>query len=243
MRLKLSHYYIFDYGATIDTPGIHWGMMMWHAYEAFCASHEGLLQDLTEERFREAYVYAERYLGSHDVIKPEDTFYTTLEKKIDLQLEFLCGASAMAGRSAAKVFLLDRLYNQTKRNVAESKAVLEELRRRGKVLGLVSNFYGNIAAVLKEFGLSDLFSAVVESATEGIRKPDPALLRLCMERLGGSDIASQTIVVGDHLTKDIQPAKLLGCTAVWIKGEPWSNEHDALDTVQPDYIICSLKEL
>ena len=25
--------YLFDYGATLDTAGCHWGKMLWHAYE------------------------------------------------------------------------------------------------------------------------------------------------------------------------------------------------------------------
>ena len=25
--------YIFDYGATLDTAGQHWGKVLWHAYE------------------------------------------------------------------------------------------------------------------------------------------------------------------------------------------------------------------
>ena len=25
--------YIFDYGATLDTAGCHWGQMLWHAYQ------------------------------------------------------------------------------------------------------------------------------------------------------------------------------------------------------------------
>ena len=220
---------IFDYGATIDTPGNHWGKTIWHAYE-----RSGV--PICEDTFRDAYVYAERYLGSHNVISVTDTFHTTLSVKLRLQLEHL----ELYTEKLHSV-LLDDLYSMTKMNVADSKVVLEKLKAAGHVLGVVSNFYGNIEAVLNEFGLRELFTAVVESATEGIRKPDPRLLGLCIERMNA--IPTETIVVGDHLSKDIQPAKTLGCTAVWIKGEPWSDEHDKLSNITPDHTISKLSEI
>ena len=220
---------ILDYGATIDTPGNHWGKTIWHAYE-----RAGV--PIFESQFREAYVFAERYLGAHKVIAATDTFHTTLSEKLRLQLEYLnFETSDLHSR------LLDDLYSMTVRNVAESKEVLSELKGRGCKLGVVSNFYGNIEAVLDEFKLRELFSVVVESATEGIRKPDPRLLGLCLERM--SAIPNETIVVGDHLRKDIQPAQTLGCKTVWIKGEPWSDEHDKLSAVTPDYTITNLREI
>lgn len=221
--------YIFDYGATIDTPGNHWGKTIWHAYE-----RAGV--PICEDRFRDAYVYAERYLGSHNVISVTDTFHTTLSVKLKLQLEHL-GLFTEELHSA----LLDNLYSMTKKNVAASRIVLEKLKADGHILGVVSNFYGNIEAVLAEFGLRELFTAVVESATEGIRKPDPRLLGLCLERMNA--LPEDTIVVGDHLSKDIKPAKTLGCKAVWIKGEPWSDEHDKLSEIKPDCSITTLEEL
>lgn len=220
---------ILDYGATIDTPGNHWGKTIWHAYERADVP-------IFESQFREAYVFAERYLGAHKVIAATDTFHTTLSVKLRLQLEYLnFETSDLHSR------LLDDLYKMTVRNVAESKAVLTELKGRGYKLGVVSNFYGNIEAVLDEFKFRELFSVVVESATEGIRKPDPRLLGLCLERMNANP--AETIVVGDHLTKDIQPAQTLGCKTVWIKGEPWSDEHDKLSVVTPDYTISNLREL
>ncbi len=235
--------YIFDYGATIDTPGNHWGKTIWHAYE-----RAGV--PICEETFREAYVFAERYLGSHAVISPTDTFHTTLSLKLRLQLEHLGYFSEgeegkpSCGQSSSERLhrqLLDDLYSQTEDSIEESRKVLEHLHEQGHSLGLVSNFYGNIEAVLAEFNLRQFFSAVVESATVGIRKPDPRLLALCMERMKAKP--QETIVIGDHLTKDIAPAKKLGCTAVWIKGEPWSDEHDKFKEVAPDRIISRLSEL
>lgn len=59
--------FLFDYGATLDTAGCHWGQMLWAAYQR-CEV------PVTEQQFRDAYVYGERTLGSKTLIAPEDTF-------------------------------------------------------------------------------------------------------------------------------------------------------------------------
>ena len=74
--------YIFDYGATLDTAGQHWGKVLWHAYERQQVP-------VNEAYFREAYVYGERTLGRTSLIKPDDTFHKTLEVKLRLEFEYL----------------------------------------------------------------------------------------------------------------------------------------------------------
>src|SRR5574344_1195628 len=74
--------YIFDYGGTLDTDGCHWGQMLWHAYE------RNNIQ-VSEPEFRDAYVYAETTLGNNTIIRPDFTFYKTLEVKIRLEMEWL----------------------------------------------------------------------------------------------------------------------------------------------------------
>lgn len=105
---------------------------------------------------------------------------------------------------------------------------------------LVSNFYGNIGVVLREFGLDHLFSDVIESAVVGVRKPDPKIYQLGVEALGLD--AADVTVVGDSYRKDIVPAKSLGCHTVWMKGEGWQPGDEA-DTAAADLIIHDLKEL
>ena len=74
--------YIFDYGGTLDTGGHHWGKVIWHAYERQQVP-------VSETLFREAYVYGERTLGKNPIIQPDFTFRQTLEKKLQLQLEYI----------------------------------------------------------------------------------------------------------------------------------------------------------
>ena len=216
--------YIFDYGGTLDTGGCHWGKMFWHAYQQVGVP-------ISEPQFREAYVYAERTLGSTPVIRPDFTFRQTLETKLRLQLGAL-GLSPMSLLGP----IADRLYTSVLRHTAHSREVLQQMEMP-KVL--VSNFYGNMPTVLQEFGFDGLFQYVVESAVVGIRKPDPRIFLLGVEALGLQP--EEVTVVGDSVAKDIIPAKAAGCQTIWLRGEQWTD--DAVDLSAADRIIDDLSEL
>lgn len=214
--------YIFDYGGTLDTGGRHWSRVLWKAWQ-----QAGV--PVSEEQFREAYVFAERMLGSHPIVKPDYTFRQTLSEKLRIEL-------AQAGFEAYHDTVLEMVYEQTLRHVTHSREVLQQLQLP---MVLVSNFYGNMPTVLREFRLDHLFRQVIESAVVGIRKPDPRIFMLGVEALGL--LPEQVAVVGDSMEKDILPARQAGCRTVWLRGEQWTNA--PVDESLPDLIITDLKEL
>lgn len=216
--------YIFDYGGTLDTGGHHWGKVIWHAYERQQVP-------VSEAQFREAYVHGERTLGKNPIIQPAFTFRQTLEKKLQLQLEFLHQEDYLSP-------LLDDLYSRTQAETRKSREVLLRLKEQYPMV-LVSNFYGNIQTVLGEFGLDGVFSQIIESAVVGVRKPDPRIFSLGVEALGLKP--DEVVVVGDSIDKDIVPARQAGCHTVWFRGEGWTD--DPVDESIPDRIITDLREL
>jgi HAD superfamily hydrolase (TIGR01549 family) len=227
--------YIFDYGGTLDTAGCHWGKMLWHAYE-----RQGV--GVSEKQFREAYVYGERTLGSTPIIQSDYTFHKTLDVKIRLEMEQLCtsgawGADEREFREKHDA-VLDDLYARVQDTTRHSKKVLETLAGQYPMV-LVSNFYGNIEVVLKEFGLDGLFQDVIESAVVGIRKPDPRIFSLGVKSLKLAP--EEVMVVGDSYYKDIQPALRAGCHAIWLKGEGWTDQE--YDESVPDRVITDLDQL
>lgn len=216
---------IFDYGGTLDTGGNHWGQVLWHAYQRCSVP-------VSEQQFREAYVQVERLLGSQPVIQPDFTFRQTLATKISLQMQFL-ELSQSYGPT-----LVDAVYRLTQQHTAHNVEVLTQLKSR-YVLMLVSNFYGNLSVVLREFGFDDLFSKVVESAAVGYRKPDPRIFQIAINALGLHP--SEVTVIGDSIKNDILPAKSLDCHTVWYKGEQWTDAPSHQMVV--DRIITDLAEL
>ena len=234
---------LFDYGATLDTFGQHWGMVIWHGYEHFAIP-------VTEAQYREAYVYGERTLGSKGIIRQTDTFLTTLKVKIDLQFDYLRDSGTWLPESAERAekhaALVEYLYSGLLRNMEHTRSVLSQLQERGIQMALVSNFYGNVETVLEEMKLRDFFCDVIESAQVGIRKPDPRLYALGVEALRKKLLPehldeSDILVVGDSIQKDIIPAKSLGCKTAWFKGEGWKKE--PVDETIPDFVITDLLEL
>ena len=96
---------------------------------------------------------------------------------------------------------------------------------------LVSNFYGNVDEVLRDFDIRRYFVGVIESAVVGVRKPDPRIFQLGVVALGMAP--DEVLVVGDSLRKDILPARSLRCHTAWIKGRGWTPDEDtATDPAQ-----------
>ena len=222
--------YIFDYGGTLDTGGQHWGKVIWHAYEH-------LQVPVSEADFRDAYVHAERTLGKNPIIQPDFTFYKTLETKIRLQLEYL-QTSYITPLTSYILPLTSYLYEATVAETSKSREVLLSLKKQYPMV-LVSNFYGNIATVLKEFKLDGIFDTIIESAVVGVRKPDPQIFTLGVEALGMQP--DEVVVVGDSMDKDIIPASKAGCHTVWFKGEGWTN--DPVDESPAGKVITDLTQI
>ena len=216
--------YLFDYGGTLDTGGHHWGQVIWQAWQ-----QAGV--PVGEAAFREAYVHAERMLAREPLIRPDYTFRQTLDTKLRIEL-------ARVHCDAYRPQVLDILYGQTLQHTRHSREVLSLLAERFPLV-LVSNFYGNLATVLREFRLHGLFRHVVESAVAGVRKPDPRIFLLGVEALGLRP--AQVMVVGDSLAKDMVPARAAGCRTTWLRGRQWTDE--AVDSDVPDRIITDLSEL
>ena len=216
---------IFDYGGTIDTNGIHWGEVIWQAYE-----NTGI--PVGREEFREAYVYVERMLGSQQIIQPDHTFKDVLEIKIKLQYEKL----GLTDLEQAKT-IAHSCYENTTLTIRRASEVLDTLSARYPMI-LVSNFYGNLRTVLNEFGLTKFFAEIIESAEVGIRKPDPEIYRLAIKKTGLTP--HEVIIIGDSYKNDIAPANILGCPSIWLKGKGWDNKEDS---IQHPLIIKDFTEL
>lgn len=222
---------ILDYGGTIDTNSRHWAEVLWEQYVA-----QGI--PVEKSAFREAYVYGERTLAKEKHIYPEDNFRRVLYVKTALQFDYLISKGFLPVGSKGAEDVAERSYAYVLRVLEKTRPVLEKLATHYPLV-LVSNFYGNIHTILEDFGLSTYFSDIVESSIVGLRKPDPAIYALGVERMGLP--AQNILVIGDSFSKDVVPAKAVGCQAVWLQGEGWGGEE--IDSALPDYTISDLTEI
>jgi putative hydrolase of the HAD superfamily len=96
----------------------------------------------------------------------------------------------------------------------EVPGTLARLRADGARLAVVSNWDVSLHDVLERTGLRRLVDAVVISAELGVAKPDPAIFRLALERLGAD--ADGALHVGDSLEADVAGARAAGLEAVLV---------------------------
>ena len=224
---------IFDYGGTIDTNGIHWGEFIWEQYKEAGAG-------ITHDAYRDAYVHGERFLAKNPVIEPKDTFHTLLRKKLAIHFDYLrerFPQKEFTQETAEKV--ADLCYRKVKETLKTTCAIVESLSGKYPLV-LVTNFYGNMSVVLEEFRLSEYFKNIVESSVVGLRKPDPALFALGVDKMQLQP--QEIVVIGDSYRKDIYPSSTLGCKTVWLKNICWEEE-PVVERHEATAIIKSLEEL
>ncbi|MBY0009891.1 HAD family hydrolase [Paenibacillus typhae] len=121
----------------------------------------------------------------------------------------------------------------------DAAEILDYCRERGYILGLVTNGKKDLQdGKIDLLGLRGYFKTIVISGEAGISKPDPAIYKLALERMGTS--AEQTLFIGDHPVNDIWGAGKAGMDTVWLKrNHPWDESLD----MQPWRTINELAEL
>lgn len=234
---------ILDYGATIDSNGKHWSEVLW---EGYCQ----VSLPITKDQFREAYIYAERYVSFNPVVQPTDNFFELMQTRIGIQIDYLLQQghlnedimqTTLRLFSEGEVPIVDDVhdlaqhfvdiiagycYDYARRCTLDAIPYIEKLSEKYD-LALVSNFYGNLSAVLQDFGLGRCFRIVIDSSEVGIRKPDPQIFQLAIDKLNLKP--EEITVIGDSYSKDILPALELGCKAIWIKGTSWNKADEQID--------------
>ncbi len=101
------------------------------------------------------------------------------------------------------------LWDDVPEGVRES---LERFRGAGLRLAVVSNSNGTLRPALDRLGLGAAFDVVLDSAVEGVEKPDPRLFELALRRLGAE--ARSAVHVGDIYHVDVVGARAAGVRPV-----------------------------
>ncbi|OBZ18226.1 hydrolase [Bacillus sp. FJAT-27264] len=124
----------------------------------------------------------------------------------------------------------DESYSDHGALMKHALEILEHCQARGYVLGLVTNGKKHIQdGKIDKLNLRSFFKTIVISGEVGISKPDPAIYRLALERLG--TVADETLFIGDHPVNDIWGASKAGIGSIWLRrnhtwddgleGGPW----------------------
>jgi HAD superfamily hydrolase (TIGR01549 family) len=91
---------------------------------------------------------------------------------------------------------------------------LEQLRRAGHRLVVVSNSNGTLQRAFSRIGLAPLVDVMLDSAVEGVEKPERRFFELALTRSGAR--RETTVHVGDMYHVDVTGARAAGLSAVLV---------------------------
>lgn len=220
---------LFDFGGTLDSDGVHW-------VDQFRAAYEDAGYPYPPETFNPAYFESDRRVLAQCDMRGK-SLLELLAAQADLIHEILGIGGEGRGLAAGKARVVRAFEARAARALRRNLGILARLARRYR-LGVVSNFCGNVDVILRDYGLADHLSVIVDSALVGVGKPDPAVFRIALERIGAQ--AGETVFVGDNLERDIRPAKALGMGTVWLRA---AGVPPLPDPPEADRVIRSLTEL
>ncbi len=127
------------------------------------------------------------------------------------------------------------------------KETMETLHSMGIRLGVVSNIISTtlVPYALKEYGIEAYMECVVMSSEVGIRKPDPRIFEVAMNKMHAT--AAETGYVGDTISRDVLGSRNAGLGLCVRIDNPAIAHRDAAfqgpDAPRADFVIHELDEL
>jgi len=215
---------LFDFGGTLDSDGEHWLDRIYQLYASV-----GL--DLPSPEIKHAFYEADA-LCHGDPTVALFGLRPLMKHLVHLQFKALGLEDDAKEQELVEMFCV-----KSERFLRRNALLLSRFRRRYR-LGLVSNFYGNLATLCKEAGLAESLDVILDSAQIGISKPDPEIFRMALAKLELDP--EQAIFVGDSYERDMMPACEVGMKSIWLKGP---NPRIPSNAGPVDAWISSLSEL
>ena len=217
--MKAPQAILFDFGGTLDADGVAWKDRFRSA-----VGFEG-----EAERFDRAFYAADDPLVG---TIPRDLSLKETVERLSGNLVQELGLDPATAPRVAKAFYRDALAK-----AADSARILERLSGRFR-LGVVSNFYGNVARILADARIAPLLTVIADSNRVGWMKPDRRLFEHALRGLDAEPHA--TLHVGDSYERDVRAAHALGLRTAWlVAGDRSAAAADPL----ADLTISSLGDL
>jgi putative hydrolase of the HAD superfamily len=215
---------LFDFGGTLDADGETWKARAFRLFQEAGVT-------ATPAAFDRAFHDADDTLTG--AVSPTLSLSDTVHRLYRGTAERLGvpGATTVAARLARRFLAASE---------ARFRANAPLLRRLSAVypMGIVSNFYGNLAAVCDEAGIGQYFKTLVDSERVGSRKPDPAIFHHALRDLGVPP--AEALFVGDSRPRDMAGARAIDMPHVWLRPDGPAGEAPCCPD---DVVVHSLAEL
>lgn len=122
----------------------------------------------------------------------------------------------------------------------ETLSTLEQLKREGYRLGLVSNVSllpHKLHEDLRRLGIARFFDGVTFSSELGVRKPDPRIFLSTLRKM--ETPAARSVFVGDRLLDDVAGAQALGMRTILTRQFRQEDPGD----IRPDAVVERFAEI
>jgi putative hydrolase of the HAD superfamily len=247
---------LFDFGGTLDCPS-HW-------LDRFLKHYVAAGFELTREELDPAFDFATKAGYAAGNAMERFKLNDLVRFLVGNQFEYLRGqgpdrfSEALNKMDSRERFrsverVRESFLKETVAGLACSKEILAKLKPQFR-LGIISNWYGNLDAIIAEAGMSRMFDAIIDSTRVHAFKPDEAIFRAALKALHSP--AEQTAMVGDSMNKDMAPAHRIGMLTVFLRSIGHEHESAAAPAQSsngtgngsgsgfaPDYTIDSLEEI
>lgn len=231
---------LFDFGGTLDCPR-HW---LDRFVEHYRAAGIGLSRAELEPAFTAATLAGYRASESIRNCGLRELIAFLVDKQMEFlrgqqqakELGFLANLQSPSMEREVKRRISDSFVEESASGLARSRRVVSLLANEF-VVGVVSNFYGNLERILGDAGFGGIVTAVADSGRLGVYKPDVGIYEAALAMIGMPPRA--TMMIGDSLDKDCAPARRLGMRAVWLRHAEATSSGQA----EADFTIDALEEL
>jgi len=133
----------------------------------------------------------------------------------------------------------------------ENIEIVKEIKKNYKVGLLTNNVQEWVEKVLKNYGLENLFDALIVSSRVGARKPEAKIYYFALKALSVNP--KETVFISDELSEDLIGAKGCGIRTIWLDTEygsepkkdqnKWKKkEREIAKVFKPDAVIKNLRE-
>jgi putative hydrolase of the HAD superfamily len=175
-----------------------------------------------------------------DRYRTDDTFWTNEDETSQVWVGMYSLLCRRLGIAEQPEQIARRVYDEFGRAerwqaYTDVEPAFRRLRARGCAVGIISNWDRRLAGLLGGVGLAGHVDTVVSSAEVGLRKPDPRIFELALDRVGVT--AADAAHVGDHHYADVLGAQAAGMTAVLI------DRHDKVGGDAPGLFLRTLDDL
>ena len=187
------------------------GVLVFPNWERFAAALQSRGVDVDGKRLRDADPRARYALDQAHVMSDQQRSLSFFE---------LVLAECGIDRSDATTAAIDeiRAYQRTENlwEIVPDFVVpaVQQLRSAGYKLVVVSNANGTLHHLFTRLGIAPLFDVILDSAVEGVEKPDRRYFEIALARSGSE--AATTVHVGDLYNVDVRGARGAGLHAVLV---------------------------